>query len=220
MVLPFDKIYFISLNKSSGLKRRKLLIEQFDRLEIKDKNGTKPEWIIADDGSNPSHFIDNSYRKKNLRRGAVSISEVGCFSSHRKVWHKVLESGLENCLILEDDALFSDLSIFENWDKMPDWDFVNFGFIRNKASILDSIELLRNSDFRGLWSGSGMWLTHAYCINQKACQTLLKETQTQIGGLDWQLTGIQSKFKTYGFMPGKITQQPLKVAPSQIHHTS
>jgi hypothetical protein len=65
-----------------------------------------------------------------------------------------------------------------------------------------------------------MWLTHAYAINQKACKILLEETQTQTGGLDWQLTGIQSKFKTYGFMPGKITQQPLKVAPSQIHHTS
>jgi len=219
MVLPFDKIYFISLKKSNGLKRRKLLIEQFERLEIVDINGTKPEWVIADSGIFVNYQIDNNYRKKNLRKGSVSISEVGCFSSHKKTWNNFFESGFDSCLILEDDALFSDLSIFESWDKMPDWDFVNFGFIRNKGSILDSIEIVKTPHFHGLWQGSGMWLTHAYSINQTACKILLEETTVQRGGLDWQLTGIQSKFKCYGFMPGKINQQPLKVAPTQIHHT-
>jgi hypothetical protein len=64
-----------------------------------------------------------------------------------------------------------------------------------------------------------MWLTHAYAINQAACKILLKETETQTGGLDWQLTGIQPMFKSFGFMPARISQQPLKTAPSQIHHT-
>jgi len=220
MVLPFDKIYFISLAKSSGLNRRKQLLKHFEELEITDKNGQKPEWIKADNGSNPIHYIDNSFRKKNLRKGSISQSEIGCFQSHRKVWDIFQRSGLETCLILEDDALFSDLSIFDHWDQMPDWDMVNFGFIRNKASILDSVELVRNSIFHGLWQGSGMWLTHAYCINQNACEILLKETVTQTGGLDWQLTGIQSKFKNFGFSPGKIVQRQVTFSnPTQIHHT-
>jgi GR25 family glycosyltransferase involved in LPS biosynthesis len=219
MVLPFDKIYFISLTKSSGLKRRILLNEQFEKLSITDKSGNKPEWIIAENGMVVSHSIDNLFRKKNLRKGSVSLSEVGCFSSHRKTWLKFLESGLENCLILEDDALFGDLSIFDKWQQFPEWDFINFGFIKNRASIVDNLELIIKSQFHGLWKGSGMWLTHAYAINQTACKILLKETETQTGGLDCQLTGIQPMFKSFGFMPSRISQQPLKTAPSQIHHT-
>jgi glycosyl transferase family 25 len=221
MVLPFDHIYFISLKNSNGLNRRKKLTEQFENLEIIDKKGQKPEWIIAENGSKPSHQVDNDYRKKNLRRGSVSMSEIGCFQSHRKVWELFLESGLQNCLILEDDAVFSDLSIFETWDKMPDWDFVNFGFIPNRASIDNTLVLYKNENFHGLWSGSGMWLTHAYCINQTACKILLEETQIQRGGLDWQLTGIQSKFNCYGFNPTRINQRPISFSnPSQIRHTS
>jgi GR25 family glycosyltransferase involved in LPS biosynthesis len=220
MVLPFDKIYFISLVKSSGLKRRIKLIEHFEQLEIIDKNGQKPDWILADNGSTPHHFIDNEFRKKNLRKGSLSQSEIGCFQSHRKVWDIFQRSGFETCLILEDDALFSDLSTFDHWDQMPDWDFVNFGFIRNKASIQDNLQLVYSEVFRGLWQGCGMWLTHAYSINQLACKTLLEETKIQKYGLDWQLTGIQSKFKSFGFNPGKITQRPLSFSNhTQIHHT-
>jgi GR25 family glycosyltransferase involved in LPS biosynthesis len=221
MVLPFDRILFISLKNSNGLNRRKKLIEQFETLQIVDLKGQKPEWVIADNGSKPNHIIDNSYRKQKLRRGSVSMSEIGCFQSHRKVWNLFYESGLETCLILEDDALFSDLSIFETWDKMPEWDFVNFGLITNRASIENTIQLYKQEFFHGLWSGSGMWLTHAYAINQTSCKILLEETQIQRGGLDWQLTGIQSKFKTFGFNPGRIVQRPVSFSnPSQIHHTS
>ena len=217
MVLPFDKVYFISLEKSSGLKRRSALLKQFEDLGIENE----PEWAKASDGSNPSHTVDNSYRKSKLRRGSLSMSEVGCFESHRKAWNLFQESGLETCLILEDDALFKDTDTVSRINFLPvEWDLIHFGFIRNKASIVDSLETVRSQTFKGLWQGSGMWLSHAYAINQTACKTLLQETETQIGGLDWQWTGIQSKFKTVGFMPGLIIQQPISKFPSQIHHTS
>ncbi len=217
MVLPFDKIYFISLDKASGLKRRTALLKQFEDLGIENQ----PEWIKASDGQIPSHHIDNSFRKKNLRRGAVSSSEVGCFESHRKAWQLFKESGLQTCLILEDDALFKDAETVSRSNFLPqEWDLLHFGFIRNKASIVEKLELVYTENFRGVWSGSGMWLTHAYAINQTACQIMLQETTIQTGGLDWQWTGFQHKFRTLGFMPGIIIQQPISKFPSQIHHTS
>jgi len=216
MVLPFDKIYYISLDKASGLKRRTALLKQFEDLGIENQ----PEWIKASDGQNPSHHIDNSFRKKNLRRGSVSASEIGCFESHRKAWQLFQESGLQTCLVLEDDALFKNAQTVSRALFLPEWDFIHFGFIRNKASIEESIQLVKTESFHGLWAGSGMWLSHAYAINQHACKILLEETSTQIGGLDWQWTGIQGKFKTLGFMPGAIVQQPISKFPSQIHHTS
>ena len=121
-----------------------------------------------------------------------------------------------------------DLKRFDKYDSLTQLmilkDVCNRIYIaRNIAmsqdSIVDNLELIIKSQFHGLWQGSGMWLTHAYAINQKACKILLEETQVQTGGLDWQLTGIQSKFQSFGFMPSRITQQPLKKAPSQIHHT-
>ena len=216
MVLPFDKIYYISLDKASGLKRRTALLKQFEDLGIENE----PEWIKASDGQNPPHYIDNSFRKKNLRRGSVSASEIGCFESHRKAWQLFQKSGLQTCLILEDDALFKNAQTVSRALFLPEWDFIHFGFIRNKASIEESIQLVKTESFHGLWTGSGMWLSHAYAINQHACKILLEETSTQIGGLDWQWTGIQGKFKTLGFMPGNIIQQPISKFPSQIHHTS
>ena len=217
MVLPFDKIYFISLEKSSGLKRRTALLKQFEDLGIENE----PEWVKALDGSNPCHTVDNSFRKAKLRRGSLSMSEIGCFESHRTVWKKFQESGLETCLILEDDALFKDADTVSRINFLPvEWDLIHFGFIRNKASIVDSLKTVRTENFKGLWQGSGMWLSHAYAINQTACKTLLQETETQIGGLDWQWTGIQGRFKSLGFMPGLIIQQPISKFPSQIHHTS
>ena len=216
MVLPFDKVYYISLDKSSGKKRTASLLQQFTDLEIENV----PEWIKASDGAQASHRIDNTHRQTKLRRGMVSMSEVGCFESHRIVWKKFLETGLKTCLILEDDALFIDLEAVNEAVLDLEWDYINFGFIRNKASILDNLEVVSDKIHKNLWIGSGMWLTHAYCINQKAAHILLTETETQTGGLDYQITGIQSKFNSFGFMPGLIDQDSTYKFPSQIHHTA
>jgi hypothetical protein len=62
-----------------------------------------------------------------------------------------------------------------------------------------------------------MWLTHAYAINRHAAEVFLANTEVQYGGIDWQLTGIQNKVKSYGFSGNAVISQA-KI-PSQIIHT-
>ena len=220
VLLPFDIIYFISLPKA--IHRRKLLQKEFDKHSIKDKFGNDPVWVSASNGNNPAHFIDNSIKRQN-RKSATSQSEIGCFASHRAVWNLFKESGLETCLVLEDDVRFAPMAsdVFANWDKMPEWDYVHFGFTTNKKSIIDTLELCHIPELKTLNKGSGMWLTHAYSINQFAASVFEENTRIQYGGIDWQLTGIQSKVKSYGFLnKGPIHQERVTFSfPSTIKHT-
>lgn len=178
--------------------------------------------IEANNGIGYSHTVDNSLKRTN-RRGPTSQSEIGCFASHRAAWSLFSGSGHSTCLILEDDVRFapSISEVLKNLDKVPDWDFLHFGFTTNKISIVDTIKNCMIPELRTLCSGSGMWLTHAYAINQTAATVFEEGTRTQYGGLDWQLTGLQDKIRSYGFLnKGPIFQEPVKFTfPSQIKHT-
>lgn len=217
MVLPFDRIYCISLKKA--VARRRLIDRHLAQIGgLTDRHGNGIEWVEAKDGNNHSHPVDNSLKRKN-RLGRISFGEIGCFESHRIVWQKFLSEQTGTCLVLEDDFRIQAVSdlVFPNWDKMPDWDYVNFGFITNPKSIHDTLSRQNHAIWKNLWAGAGMWLTHAYAINETAARVFLDYTRVQQGGIDWQLTGAQKLVKSFGFMqPSIITQDKL---PSQIVHT-
>ena len=221
MVLPFDHIYFISLPKSA--QRRTLLKKEFEKVGgITDKKGIEPEYHIASTGSNPPHQVDDSIKRKNGRQ-RTSTSEIGCFASHREVWKKFLQSDFETCLIFEDDVRFGSefKNYFDSWANFPEWDYINFGYISNNKSILNDLTVVKIEPFKLLFTGSGMWLTHAYAINRVAAQTFLDGTQVQFGGLDWQLTGLQKPIRSYGFQGNRFIHQqiPNFSFPSLIKHT-
>jgi collagen beta-1,O-galactosyltransferase len=221
MVLPFQRIYIISLPKSTN--RRTNLFKEFDRFGgITDINGNAPVIFPANMGMRYGHHVDNSVKKQN-RKQPMSQGEIGCFASHRQVWSDFMESGLENCLILEDDARFGQYAanVFLNFEKFPEWDYINFGYITNNKSIKNDLQRVEHQDFPLLYSGCGMWLTHAYSVNQTAAKLFYDNTQVQTGGIDWQLTGLQDKVKSYGFQGNHVICQA-KITmcnPSLIKHT-
>jgi GR25 family glycosyltransferase involved in LPS biosynthesis len=221
MVLPFDAILIIHLKRA--VIRKKNLERHFNSLGgITDKHGNKPIWIYASTGSHPSHRIDNSVKITNKRQ-RISTSEIGCFESHRQCYSYQIQNQLQTVLILEDDCRITPQAqqVFSEWDKMPEWDYVNFGFTTNRASIVDTHKLATIRPFKNLYEGSGMWLTHAYAINLSTAQLFETETQVQTGGIDWQLTGVQHRIKSYGFQnPSLIKQEPVTFSfPSYIKHT-
>jgi collagen beta-1,O-galactosyltransferase len=221
MILPFQRIYIISLPKSTN--RRTNLFKEFDRVGgVTDINGNAPVIFPANQGMRYGHQVDNSVKKQN-RKQPMSQGEIGCFASHRQVWSDFMESGLGNCLILEDDARFGQFAekVFVNFEKFPDWDYVNFGYITNNKSIVNTIKAVKHEDFPLLHSGCGMWLTHAYSVNQTAAKLFYDNTQVQTGGIDWQLTGLQDKVKSFGFQGNHVICQA-KITmcnPSLIKHT-
>jgi glycosyl transferase family 25 len=221
MVAPFNKIYIITLKRAVARQRK--YVRHMESLGgLVDKNGNPPEIVFGSTGSEISHQVDNSIKLKN-RLSPVSQGEIGCYASHRTVYQKFIQSQLETCLILEDDFRFESLAkeVFQNWDQMPAWDYVNFGFCTNQKSIVSTLKLAEERPWKNLYQGSGMWLTHAYAINQNAAQLFLEGTEIQQGGIDWQLTGIQYKLKSYGFTnPSIIRQEKVSMSnPSFIRHT-
>lgn len=217
--IPVDSIYCISLS-ARGFHRRRLIEKHLAEVGgMKDKTGRPLHYVFGINGSDADHRVDNQLRRAN-RRGVMSAGEIGCFASHRIVWKLFLETQHQTCLVLEDDFRFGPKAeeVFNSWDKFPDdWDYVNFGYISNTKSIRNDFKRVNAQPFINLFTGCGMWLTHAYAINRHAAEVFLADTEVQHGGIDWQLTGIQHKIKSYGFSGNHVITQA-KI-PSQIIHT-
>ena len=221
MVLPFDQIYVISLKKSTN--RRKHLFEEFNRIGgITDSSDCGPVIVDANNGCKYSHHVDNSTKRIN-RKQNISQGEIGCFASHRAVWIQFLESDAETCLIMEDDVRFgmNFEHLIDNYDQLPEFDYLNLGYITNNKSIKNEFTRILPDKFDLLHSGCGMWLTHAYVVNRKAAQVFLDGTQVQTGGIDWQLTGLQDRIKSIGFQGNHVATQAKTTLcnPSLIKHT-
>ena len=219
LTLPVDSIYCITL-AARGFGRRKLIEKHLAEVGgMQDRNKKPLHYVYGINGSDADHRVDNSVKMAN-RRGMMSAGEIGCFASHRIVWKLFLETKAETCLVLEDDFRFGQKAeqFFSLWNRFPkDWDYVNFGYITNTKSIHNDLTRVHVEPFINLFTGCGMWLTHAYAINRHAAEVFLANTEVQYGGIDWQLTGIQNKVKSYGFSGNAVISQA-KI-PSQIIHT-
>lgn len=100
-----DIIYIINL--PSYTERRNRLVELFRVFDI-----TNYEFIEGIDGSdlsNQTTLISNGTLSKVFKdpNGLLTPSIIGCALSHRKAYETFLESKYQNCLILEDDAVFT-----------------------------------------------------------------------------------------------------------------
>jgi GR25 family glycosyltransferase involved in LPS biosynthesis len=214
--LPVDSIYYISLKKA--VVRRRKLVEHLTNLNITDKHGTPAIWQLANDGNSINHRVDNSIKIAH-KRPKMSLGEIGCCASHRKVWQKQVDQGSEFVLVLEDDARFDVKKINElvtNWNALPAFDFLHLGWQYYAGYKEQTIEQIEIEGLPNLWKGDGMWLTHAYIISLDAAKMFLERTYIQTNGLDAMTADIQSDIEAYGFKPGIAYQEYFK---TQIHHT-
>lgn len=136
----------------------------------------------------------------------------------------MIAEGIQTALILEDDAVFDIAktnNLIQNFNKMPDYDFMNLGWQYHKNPPVQKIERIRIESLPDLWKGDGMWLTHSYCLSLHGAKIFESNTRIQYGGLDWQLSGIQTKMeKSYGFNPKIVSQLKLSASNrSTIRHT-
>lgn len=219
--LPVDAIYFISLPKA-GVRRAKL-IKHLETINLTDKHGSPAQWIIANDGNRVSHSVDNRVKREH-KRPNLSLSEIGCMASHREVWAEHIKHEHQYVLVLEDDARFNLdklRQLVDNWDKLPEFDFLHLGweyFAGYKEQTIEQVEI---EGLPNLWKGDGMWLTHAYILSPDGAAMLLDRTEVQTNGLDAMTADIQSDMWAYGFKPAIAYQEKGSsgVMRSQIHHT-
>lgn len=138
--------------------------------------GLDPVRIQAVDGSNPD----------SLRSAAVASyapltgGEIGCFESHRRAWHKVVEEGLPGAFVLEDDAVVA--SDFGSW-AFSDETLANCDLIKLDTSIGTHIswygeELISLGHSRALRRFLGTEMsTGSYFVTKRGAQRLLRWTR-------------------------------------------
>jgi GR25 family glycosyltransferase involved in LPS biosynthesis len=218
--LPVDAIYFISLKKTPVRKVK--MIEHLNAIGLTDKHGNKAELHVANDGNFIKHRIDNSLKIKH-KRSKMSISEIGCCASHRQVWQKQIDQGLEYVLVLEDDARFDVDKLIElatNWSHLPEFELLHLGWEYYAGYGVQTIEKVEIDGLPNLWKGDGMWLTHAYILSLSGANIYEERTRVQNNGLDGMTSVIQSDMLAYGFKPSIASQETvIGKMQSTIHHT-
>ena len=128
---------------------------------------------------------------------------AGCFESHLAILQRALTAGARNVLVLEDDAeLYSDwLSIWQEgqWQIPADWDMLYLGYNLNPDANLPppfvASHLLRLND---------ALTTHAYAVNGKYLEGLIKHIQASVGlnlPIDIVYASQFCKVKAYGIYP-------------------
>jgi GR25 family glycosyltransferase involved in LPS biosynthesis len=218
--LPVDAIYYINLKKS--VIRKEKLLEHLNSIGLVDKHGNEPILQVASDGNFITHRVDNSLKKKH-RKGKMSLSEIGCCASHREVWKKQIDQGLEYVLVLEDDARFDVKKLNQlltNWDSLPEFELLHLGWYYWAGYKEQTIEKVEIEGLPNLWKGDGMWLTHAYIVSLEGAKIYEERTRVQNNGLDGMTSVIQSDMLAYGFNPSVCSQESAdRRIRSTIHHT-
>jgi len=218
--LPVDAIYYINLKKTPIRKLK--LIQHLKAIGLVDKNGNEAECHVANDGNFVNHRIDNSLKIKH-KRGKISLSEIGCFASHREVWIKQIVEELEYVLVLEDDARFDANKLNQlvtNWNTLPEFELLHLGWEYYAGYGEQTIERVEIDGLPNLWKGDGMWLTHAYILSLNGAKIYEERTRVQNNGLDGMTSVIQSDMLAYGFKPSVCSQETVTgKLSSTIHHT-
>jgi GR25 family glycosyltransferase involved in LPS biosynthesis len=118
---------------------------------------SRENWFVYEDfglelvpyGRNNDHYFTQS-------KGAV-----GCYLSHYVIWKKIIEEGLDWCLVLEDDAdINSVLSFMENSI-----------FVKNDTNVVQLNNRTQHHDLVQWFNG-----TTAYALDAKAARTLVNAT--------------------------------------------
>jgi GR25 family glycosyltransferase involved in LPS biosynthesis len=198
------------------------MIKYLKAIGLVDKHGNEAQCHVANDGNFIKHRIDNSLKIKN-KRPKISLSEIGCCASHREVWQKQIDQGLEYVLVLEDDARFELdklIQLSTNWRQLPEFELLHLGWQYYAGYGVQTIEQVEIEGLPNLWKGDGMWLTHAYIVSLQGAKIYEERTRVQNNGLDGMTSVIQSDMLAYGFRPYIATQETLTgIQKTTIHHT-
>ena len=132
-------------------------------------------------------------RGRSVDSDISSHGAIGCYMSHVKLWHQLVERKEEMYLIMEDDVTVSattesiDLFIEEIDQHHPDWDVILLGWMKPLPGVFgkDGDVRLSKNVYKCNDITFGM---HAYIINRKGAQRLLKNAFPIVDQIDSYLS--------------------------------
>jgi GR25 family glycosyltransferase involved in LPS biosynthesis len=198
----FDKVFFI--NSRKRVDRLKNMTKRLSVLEIK---ADRFEAILG--GAVNKSALLLSPTNKTLNNG-----EIGCYLSHRQIWQIIKENNYKRTLILEDDAEFcvDFLEHFKNKiQEVPEFDMLYFGHWNyDDKTESGKKRALKDEVSDGIYKANRCWLTHAYAVDVKCVDYLLKETEIIYSCIDNVLADKQEPLDVYAFYPNLIKQDSTK----------
>lgn len=212
----FDRCFVINLARDTAKMR--------DMAERLDGLGLKYERFDAILGRE----LDDSTLQRELTpwcRTFCPAATVGCALSHKAVWRLIVERGLKNGVVFEDDCIFDPsfkTTVESALKSLPsDWDLLYLGCsggcYRNPdedASVLDRaltacagrsiepLELVSESLYR-----PSMPLTaHAYAISNKGARALLERIPLVSFHIDTIMAQHAPEMRVYAVHPSVVSQ--------------
>ncbi len=194
------KTYVINLARA--VERRAHMEQQLQRL------GIDYEIFPAIDGQELSEEDLRQYSAKEAKKlngRELSKGEIGCALSHLRIYEKLISSGEEDCLILEDDVNIGQMfvEILRHKEKLPsDWEFINFVTDAKEQPFgLPICDIYRPARFKNRANR-----TSANLVNVKGARKLAahaRPLRTSADGLTGrtEITGLIS----YGIYPRVVT---------------
>lgn len=185
-------IFVISLKKS--IRRRKKITQRLHSLGLKF---TFIDAVVGEDIPHAEKSRLCSRKRKEFLRFPLSNGALGCLMSHRLVWQKMQDDGIDCALVLEDDAIIATevvdtLPLLENFK--GNFDMINLH--DRKGRPLIDVAQISNSHSLTTTRYNAI-ATVSYMINQKAAKHLLSISLPAIFEVDvlmnrWWEHGLQT----------------------------
>ena len=176
------------------------------------ENNVTFEWFSAVDGLTLSSKDIKNYSPHSYsnNRWELTQTEIGCFESHRQIWNIIIERGLDNVLIFEDDVYLAPTflspitSIIES---RLEYDLVKLDAhvrtIRLGAlnSKIDGIQIRRLM--------SPVASAVAYMVSRQGCISLVGRSKNYCDTLDGFITNKLTEELVYQLIPAVAVHQVL-----------
>lgn len=235
----FDEVYVINLDRAT------------DRLQAMDrklaKHGIKYKRLNAVDGRKLDPTIIDAECTPVCANFAI-YGAIGCALSHKTIWNDVVQRGLKQVLVLEDDAVFcADFNrrFLASWESVPaDWDLVHLGAVlsggdRDQYTWFDwvaTVPLLLGDVLAGSDKARGRYVDearkivvpdmnagcHAYAVTRAGCQKLLSRIPiiSYPGHIDILIAHEASRhMNRYAVVDSSLVTQPTMTEHSSIATT-
>ena len=195
--------FVISLERD---KHRRKYIEQhfFER-------NVAFEWFPAVDGLTVTSKDITNYRLHSYTSynwWELTPTEIGCFESHRRIWNTIVERGLDNALIFEDDVylvpsfLHRITSII---DSGLEFDLVKLDTANNTMRVGPLNSQIDEVQIRRLMSQ--VVSSAAYLISRQGCIFLVARSKKYCDPLDDFITKNWTEERIYQLVPALAVQQ-------------
>lgn len=132
--------------------------------------------------------------------GGLNPGQIGCAQSHISIWKKIVDSGLDYALILEDDAMFDrkwrTRLAWLPWQVQDgEWDAI---FLNVSEPCVPKHKWVKAEE---------QYLTGGYIISRRGAANVLSMFDGCFFSSDWMTRCLQTRGHSYTYFPWLIIQE-------------